>query len=57
MDLTDADARILGDEYGFVGRSVSGGEIDGDGYGDIVLAAPAIDSNNGEVYVFFGSDF
>ena len=39
------------------GYSVSGaGDINGDGFADIIVGAPASDSDTGESYVIFGSD-
>jgi len=51
----DADAWISGEsagDYFGVGRS---GDVNGDGYDDIVASAPYNSTNAGRVYVFYGS--
>ena len=56
---TDADARFLGEFPGdTAGYSVSGGDIDGDGHGDLLIGAPGNDtvaSKAGRAYVVYGS--
>jgi hypothetical protein len=65
LDLSDLNGSngfvIKGiDERDYSGRSVSSaGDINGDGFGDILIGAPYADPNgydNGETYVVFGSD-
>ncbi len=55
--LTDADAKIVAegpDDWYFLGYSLAGGgDVDADGYDDIVVGAPAFD-NPGKAYVFYG---
>lgn len=49
--LTEPDG--LGGEFGWaVGTA---GDVDGDGFGDIVVGAPRVNSNAGRAYVFYGS--
>ncbi|MCK5739065.1 FG-GAP repeat protein, partial [bacterium] len=57
--LDNADARFLGKQsYDAVGSSVTGGDLNGDGYSDIIIGAPAgnpaVSDNPGWVYVVFG---
>ena len=57
--LGDADLLVVGSESGeFLGSTVAiGGDLDGDGYGDLVLSAPGHDGigvDRGRVVVFFG---
>jgi len=35
-------------------RRVCAGDVDGDGYSDLVVGEPAFDSNRGRVLIFFG---
>jgi len=47
--------------YDYFGRSLASGDVDGDGYADVIVGADGGDpgetvSNAGEVYVFFGSN-
>ena len=60
MDLSDLDGvtgmvfegRIQGDHSG---RAVSSaGDVNGDGYDDILIGAPSADNHTGEAYVIFG---
>ncbi|MDR6808334.1 hypothetical protein J2Y45_005316 [Dyadobacter sp. BE34] len=44
-------------QYAYMGNSVSSaGDVNGDGYSDIVVGASGYDSYKGAVYVFHGSD-
>ncbi len=59
FDLTEADAKLKGSTAGdLAGYAVSGGgDVDGDGYDDLVVAAPESDlggSASGAVYVVLG---
>lgn len=48
--------RVTGVSTGdWLGRSVSGGDINGDGFDDLVLGASRADTQNGRTYVFFGT--
>ncbi len=62
LDKVWGDMRVLGDDsYDRSGNAVAYGDINGDGYMDIIIGAPEADpgdpprSNAGEVYVIFGS--
>ncbi|TKJ30658.1 hypothetical protein CEE39_08040, partial [bacterium (candidate division B38) B3_B38] len=64
IDLRKAsgDVRILGDDFAdYLGWAVSYGDINGDGYMDIIIGAPQADPGDpprdeaGETYVVFGS--
>ena len=47
------DMRVLGDDYfGHSGRAVAYGDINGDGYMDVIIGYESVDS--GETYVIFG---
>ena len=53
-----ADVIFYGvDPAGFVGTSVAGGDIDGDGYADVIIGSLASDASGtraGKIYVFYG---
>ncbi|HEX7975783.1 MAG TPA: FG-GAP repeat protein [Anaerolineales bacterium] len=52
---TQANFTIYGREYGnAMGHSVAGGDVDGDGIADLVIAADGNSSYTGAVYVIFG---
>jgi hypothetical protein len=53
-DTEDADVTILGSGGGqWMGYDVNVVDVDGDGYGDLVVSAPLQDGGN--VYIFYGS--
>jgi len=56
IDLSDASTysgfRILGDFY--FGRSVPSGDINNDGYDDIIISAPDAHNSKGLIYVIYG---
>jgi hypothetical protein len=60
LSLADADVTILGESGGDrAGWSVDGGDVDGDGYADIVVGAPFNDEGGtdaGAVYVLYGGE-
>ena len=48
---------ITGPRYDDFGSALAGvGDVDGDGYGDFAIGAPATDADAGAVYLVFGSD-
>ncbi len=60
LDSVSADMTILGDYiYDWSGRSVSSGDINGDGFDDVIIGAPDAGSEGsngaGKTYVIFGS--
>jgi hypothetical protein len=60
MAVNPGDLRVLGDEIdGNLGCALASGDLNGDGYGDLVIAARsaggAPDSLAGEAYVIFGT--
>jgi hypothetical protein len=59
LQFTGASTRIIGASTGFsLGSSVAfGGDLDGDGYSDIIVSSPKYDSNKGAVYFFSSSIF
>jgi len=60
LDSESADIAIYGDDnYDHCGTAVSNGDINGDGYDDVIIGAHAADpaggTDAGETYVIFGS--
>ena len=57
--FADGVLTITGDGYaGLSGGTLStAGDINGDGYDDIIIGAPGANSKKGESYVLFGGDF
>ncbi len=60
VDLASADAEIRGESnYDYLGESVdAGGDVNGDGVGDILLGAKYADDNSsesGSAYLFYGT--
>jgi hypothetical protein len=54
MDNT-ADVNMPGRIYNYFGNSVSGaGDVNSDGYDDVIVGAYGYSTNNGRAYVFFG---
>jgi len=50
---TTREAKISGeDSYGYLGYAVGAGDVDGDGYDDVVVSAPY--TGYGEAYLFYG---
>jgi hypothetical protein len=56
LGLASADARLIGESAGdFAGQSVAGvGDIDGDGYDDVLIGAPGTSSGAGTAYLVHG---
>jgi FG-GAP repeat len=55
--LASASAYGSGTNAGdLAGWSVASSDINGDGYADVIVGAPGINSNTGAVYVWFGSN-
>ena len=60
LTITNADLTILGDDDGDrLGRSVASGDVNNDGYGDIIIGAYQADrtatiTNTGKTYVLYG---
>jgi hypothetical protein len=58
MSLSDFDLNITGDSASDeFGRDAVGVDFDGDGFGDLVITAPASDANgtdSGSAYLFYG---
>ncbi|MEC7985832.1 MAG: MopE-related protein [Myxococcota bacterium] len=58
IDINDeAHLKILGDEtFDKIGESIAGADLDGDGYGDIIIGSPTQQNNTGVVQVVYGRD-
>ncbi|MFN7143931.1 MAG: MopE-related protein [Myxococcota bacterium] len=56
LDLIDADSKIIGEStYDYAGQSVAGvGDLDADGYDDVVIGAPGTGRDVGTAYVMYG---
>jgi len=49
------DVIMTGTENGNFGNSVSGaGDVNGDGFADVIVGAPRSNSNKGKAYIYFG---
>jgi hypothetical protein len=56
LALTDADAIIEGDDSGDeIGEGLATGDLDGDGYLDLLVGAVRWDTGSGTLYTFLGS--
>lgn len=51
----EADVIITGEGASYLGHSLASGDVNGDGYDDLVVGAPAIGDTVNQVYVFLGS--
>ncbi len=61
MSIDDPDVQIIGDDaYDYLGRSLTVGDVNGDGVGDLILgsyqAGTGILPGSGEVVLIYGSD-
>jgi hypothetical protein len=56
LSLSDAEATLVGEFPGsYAGRDISsGGDVDGDGYGDMLVGAPEYQDMNGRAYLVHG---
>ena len=51
----DLSMTTLGGIYHYLGRSVSSaGDVNGDGYSDVIVGSPGYESNKGIAYIFYG---
>ena len=62
LSLSDAQVTILGSEQeGFLGQSLSAGDLDGDRYSDLIIGSPlhddGVNADAGVVHLFFGKDW
>lgn len=59
-DISDADAKLVGEAAGdWAGFAVAAGDLNGDGFSDVVVGAPRADYGgnvSGAVYVVYGGD-
>jgi len=56
IDALNANVKLIGEAVGdFFGYSVSAGDVNHDGISDVIVGSTANVSNNGAVYIFYGS--
>lgn len=56
VPITSANRIILGESGGGrLAAAISGADLNGDGYGDIITSANVLNSNDGRIYVFHSS--
>ncbi len=57
INSSSADVTMTGEttNNSFGGSVSTAGDVNGDGYGDVIVGAKSINSNTGKSYIFFGS--
>ena len=57
LGLSSSPALVLsGGTYSDFGHSIDGaGDVNGDGYGDVIVSVPSLNAGNGQVYLYLGS--
>jgi hypothetical protein len=54
FNLSEASVKFFGDSNDEAGTDIAGGDLNGDGYSDIVISSPGWESDRGGVFVFYG---
>ncbi|MEO7995797.1 MAG: FG-GAP repeat protein [Gemmatimonadaceae bacterium] len=53
--VADANTHIIGEETSQIGTALSVGDLNGDGFEDVVASGPTFGNNRGRVYVFYSA--